>query len=233
MIRTLLTTTAFVFAATAATAGGYVAAIPSVAPTLSAPAADNRVLIGVGILALLAALFSGGKGGGDHFSTTPIDQGGPCFMEGTLIMVGPNDFRPVETIAVNDTILTSKGPQKVLSVESWQPVSIKDSPAIYKGVRMSPNHRIVVNPTIEDVLVPVGEVSEMRGWINGRRYYHILVTDHALVVARASTEAEDSVLAETLAITDDMRSLATRFPHLVAHHAEHPAVPVQQVEMAQ
>lgn len=233
MIRTLLTTTAGIFAATAATAGGYVAAIPQVAPTLAAPAADNRWLIGVGILAILAALFSGGNGGSDQFSTTPIDQGGPCFMEGTLIMVGPNDFRPVETIAVNDTILTSKGPQKVLSVESWQPTNIKDIPVIYKGVRMSSNHRIVVNPTIEDVLVPVKDVSAVRGRIDGRRYFHILVTDHALLVVRASVGSEESVLAETLAITDDMPLLAKRFPQLVARHAEHPAVPAQQMEMAQ
>ena len=227
MIRTLLASTAGILAAGTAAAGGYVAAIPQVAPTVAASPSAGQWMIGAALLAGIIALL-GRDSGGSNFSSTPIDHGGPCFLEGTLIQVALGDLRPVETIRPGEWIFTSSGTQKVLSVESWQPTRYEDRPVIVKGVRLSPNHGVLQHDATDaEVLVPAHEVSSQRGLIDGRRYFHILVQDHAWLMA-CPADGSGFIWAETLAVTADMPALAKRFPHLVKRHAAHPVAPMRE-----
>lgn len=231
MIRTLTATAVLLSSAATALAGGYVIPAPDVEPVLEATQQLDwkTTVVGGLVVALLIALFKDGGGrdyaSNDQPANPPDDDGGSCFCEGTLIWIGPGRMKPVEAIRVGDKIGTSEGMQRVLSVESWTPTRFKDRPVIYEGVRLSPNHGVCAGDTgAAEVIIPAIEASSTRGRIDGRRYYHILVENHAWVLV-SPEDRRGYVVAETLRVTADMPKLATRFPHLVEHHAAHPVAP--------
>ena len=65
------------------------------------------------------------------------------------------------------------------------------------------------------------------GLIDGRRYYHILVENHAWLMA-CPADGSGFIWAETLAISKDMPAMAKRFPHLVERHAARPVAPMRE-----
>lgn len=202
----------------AAYAGGYVAPIveftPAATPVAAVGNAPNYWLA----LIPLALLYLGTRGGDDVGSNPPQNIGGPCFCEGTLILAD-NAWVKVETIQAGDIVTTSKGPQRVLSVGSWQPTQFRDRPSIVAGVRLSANHGVQV----DGFNVEAGTVSSKRGLIDGRSYFHILVEDHSWLSVKAD-DAGTVLVAESLLMTKDLK-LAKDFPHLVDHHAANPVAP--------
>ncbi|WP_147385944.1 hypothetical protein [Paracoccus sp. JM45] len=204
-----------VFNSTIAYAGGFVAPIvesaPINLPTAVAPQSYWMALIPIGLLLLL-------KNGNHHnkeLTPVPKNHGGNCFGEGTLILL-KRGWASVENVKVGDSIATSKGFQEILSVGSWQPVEFQDRPVMIGGVRLSHNHGVAVgNFRVEAQLV-----SSLRLRIDGRRYFHFLVTNHSWLFAK-SDKSETEVKAESMLLTNDME-LSKIFPHLVALHATYP-----------
>lgn len=215
MIRLIATSTAALFAAASAHAGGWVAPVVDVAapPSVAGPQAGPNWWLA---LIPLAVLFAVRGGGGDRATLPPGDHGGPCFVAGTLIGTDQG-WRRVEDLAVGDVVATSKGAQAVLSVESWQPTEYRDRPVIFNGVRLSKNHCVDVG----GVRVPAQSAPSFRGMIDGRRFYHVLTRDHAWLDACADPDGP-VIRAETMQLTDDIQPLASRFPGLAAHHAAEP-----------
>lgn len=205
----------------AALAGGYVAPILEVAP--SAPAATIGAAQNwwLALLPLfLVALAARGDGGGKGLTPLPPDHGGPCFGEGTLIRL-KDGWVPVERIKPGERIVTSRGIQTVLSVESWRPVHYRDRPIVVEGVRLSPNHGVAAG----EIIVPACRLSTARSRIDGSRYFHVLVADHSWLFAKAAANAP-IIRAESLCLTADLK-LARKFPGLVERHAADPVAPVR------
>ena len=63
-------------------------------------------MIGAALLAGIIALL-GRDSGGSNFSSTPIDHGGPCFLEGTLIL--EHEGRPNATYQAGEAVLVEAG----------------------------------------------------------------------------------------------------------------------------
>lgn len=84
---------------------------------------------------LFVALAGRGGRGDNRLTPLPPDHGRPCFGEGTLIQID-RGWVPVETIEVGERIITSRGTQTILSVESCRPVDYRDRPFIIEGVRL-------------------------------------------------------------------------------------------------
>lgn len=205
----------------AAQAGGYVAPLVELAP--SAPVATGIGAQGwwMALLPLfLVALAGRGDRGGAGLAPLPGDHGGPCFGEGTLIRLD-RGWVPVETITAGERIVTSRGLQTILAIESWRPVDYRDRPFLVQGVRLSPRHGVAAG----GALVPACRLGTARSPIDGRSYVHILVPDHSWLLARAAADAP-VIRAESLCMTADLK-LARRFPELVARHAADPVVPVR------
>lgn len=208
----ILTSAASLLSSTATFAGGYVAAPILDVPPLSAPTASAApdawwLVVPLLIVAVLIGKGKHGRGG------TPKGDGGSCFLEGTLIRT-PYGWQPVETIRPGDWIDTTAGTQRVVHVSSWTPTEHCDRPVIIDGVHLSPNHRVKVG----DKFAPAIDISDKRGKIDGRSYYHILLVDHALLRAKGDDDTS-FVWAESLALTPDM-ALGRLMPDLAAHHAE-------------
>ncbi|WP_299360581.1 Hint domain-containing protein [uncultured Paracoccus sp.] len=172
-------------------------------------------------LFLLALASRGGGGrGNDDFTPLPPDHGYICFGEGTLIWL-ERGWVPVEEIQTGDRIVTSRGIQTILTVESWQPVEYRDRPAVFENVRLSPNHGIKVG----NIIVPACNLTTVRSRIDGSRYFHILVEDHSWLFAKA--DADGTIIrAESLCMTADLK-LAKTFPDLVARHASDPVAQIR------
>lgn len=229
-MKKLLTVSMTLLSSTAAYAGGYVAVVPNVPPVAGPGNVDGRVIAAIGVLGVLAWIMNR-DGGGSSMPNEPVDHGGSCFAEGTLIMDGLGAWRPVETFREGQRVSTSKGLQTVLAVESWMPFRHEDRPVIYKGVRMSHNHGVqVVLDDGSELIRPVEEVGGIRVSHNGRRLYHILVENHAWVMVKGTDREAQSFFAETLALTNDMPKLAKRFPHLVEKHSTDPVIPLKEME---
>lgn len=202
-------------------AGGYVAPIlemPPVAPALTSGASQSwwLALLPLFLLALM------GRGGDGRNGLTPLppDYGGSCFGEGTLIRL-ERGWVPVETIEPGERIVTSRGVQTILWVESWRPVDYRHRPFVVEGVRLSANHGVAVGET----MVPACQLSSVRSKIDGSCYFHVLVRDHSWLSARSDL-ASPVIQAESLCMTADLK-LARKFPELVERHAEDPVVPVR------
>ncbi|ARJ68393.1 hypothetical protein B0A89_00720 [Paracoccus contaminans] len=205
-----------------ALAGGFAAPIievPPAPPALTAGPAANWWLALLPLL-LVGLIGRGHKGRDNGLTPLPPDHGGPCFGEGTFILL-ERGWMPVETIRTGDRIATSRGVQTVLAVDCWCPLSYVDRPALVKGVRLSPNHGVEDGP----MLVPAAAVAQERGRIDGRLYIHVLVEDHAWLYARADAAGE-IIRAESLRLSADLR-LARDFPDLVARHAADPVAPMR------
>ncbi len=212
-----------------AAAGGYVA--PVVALPAALPPAAAPILTGGGqawwLMAIPLLLFllagrggSGGSGRGPQLTPVPTDHPGPCFGEGTLIRL-ERGWVPVEAIEAGERIVTSRGVQTILTVESWRPVEFRDRPFVVEGVRLSANHGVAAG----EIIVPASRMSAVRSRIDGSRYFHILVTDHAWLFAKAGPDAT-VIRAESLCMTADLK-LARTFPDLVARHAAEPVSPIR------
>lgn len=216
MFRITTTSALALLSAGAAHAGGWVApVIPVAAPPVVAAPAGPEWWLALIPLAILAGLTRGG-GGGDRATLPPGDHGGPCFREGTLISTEAG-WRPVETLAAGDLVTTSKGAQPILSVESWQPVEFRDRPVVFVGVSLSQNHCVDVGGR----RVPANMASPRRGIIDGARYYHVMVQNHAWLTVKGLTDGPE-LRAESMGLTDDIQPLAARFPALARHHAAWP-----------
>lgn len=204
-----------------ALAGGFASPIievPPAPPTLTAGPA-NWWLALVPLL-LVGLIGRGHKGRDNGLTPLPPDHGGPCFGEGTSILL-ERGWMPVETIRAGDRIASSRGIQTVLAVDCWCPLSYLDRPAVVKGVRLSPNHGVEEG----GMLVPAAAMAQRRGRIDGRLYFHVLVEDHAWLYARADGAGE-IIRAESLRLSADLR-LARDFPDLVARHAADPVAPMR------
>ena len=163
-----------------------------------------------------------GRGGDGNDGLTPLppDYGGSCFGEGTLIRL-ERGWVPVQMIEAGERIVTSRGLQTILAVESWRPVDYRDRPFVVEGVRLSPNHGVAAG----EIIVPACRLSTARSPIDGGSYFHILVADHGWLFAKAEAEAP-VIRAESLCMTADLK-LARKFPDLVARHAADPVAPVR------
>lgn len=204
-----------------AAAGGYVAPIiemSPVAPALTSGASQSWWLALLPLFLLALA----GRGGGGKNGLTPLppDYGGSCFGEGTLIRL-ERGWVPVETIEPGERIMTSRGIQTILSVESWRPVDYRHRPFVVDGVRLSPNHGVAVG----EIMVPACRLSSVRSKIDGSCYFHVLVRDHSWLSARSNTDSP-VIQAESLCMTADLK-LARKFPELVERHAMDPVVQVR------
>lgn len=207
--------TAALFAASAAQAGGYVVPIIEAVPAVTASAGGTGPNVAwLAVPVVLCAIFC--RGGGDRATLPPGDHGGPCFQEGTLVSTD-RGYRHIEDLAVGDLVTTSKGAQPILHIGHWTPTEFKDRPAIVEGIRMTQNH--VVN--VGGRGVPASEVALTFDRINGTRFFHILVTDHAWLEVDTG-KPSGPLLAESMRLTADMKPLADQFPHLIAHHAAEP-----------
>lgn len=211
----------------AAVAGGYAVPIvdvlaaptPAAVPPMAGPSDYWLALIPLAILFLASR---GGDGssssGGVPPSGVPLDLGGPCFAEGTLLRM-EDGWRPVEEIRVGDRILSSKGVQTVLSADFWTPTEFRDRPCEIEGVSLSANHGVLQG----GYRVPAQEVSLRRERINGLKYFHVLLENHSWLYAKAGPEGK-VIEAESLMMTTDL-TLSKRFPDLAARHAADPAAP--------
>src|SRR5690606_36234442 len=115
-IATILTATG----AGAALAGGYVAPIIDVSPVAMGPAvatgAPQNWWLALLPLLLFGLLLGSGGGGSSRdngLTPVPVDNGQPCFGEGTLILLH-RGWVPVEEIVTGDRIVTSRGVQTIL-----------------------------------------------------------------------------------------------------------------------
>lgn len=204
-----------------AMAGGYVPPVldlPPVAPALTAGSPQSWWLALLPLF--LLALVGGGGGDKDGLTPLPPDYGGPCFGEKTLVLL-ERGWVPIEMIEVGERIVTSRGVQTILSVESWRPVDYRDRPSVIEGVCLSPNHGVAV----DDTIVPACNLSAVRSKIDGSRYFHILVEDHSWLFAKADTDTT-VIRAESLCMTADLK-LARKFPELVERHATDPVAPIR------
>lgn len=208
----LMTGAAFLMG-TVAHAGGYVVPIIEAVPAVTASTGTGPSPWLAAIPLLIAGFLISRDNGN---VPPPGDYGGPCFSEGTLIET-VNGLKRVEKINVGDMVVTSSGPQEVLSVESWLPTEYKDRPAIYNGVSMSQNHAVLH----EGEYVPAGMATNERGIIDGNLYYHILVRNHAWLVV-LSTDGRTAIFAESMLLTADIRPLCDRFRDVVELHAANP-----------
>lgn len=202
-------------------AGGYVAPIidlPPAAPALTAGSPQSWWLALIPFL-LLALV---GRGGGRDNGLTPLppDYGGSCFGEKTLVRL-ERGWVPVEEIKAGERVVTSRGVQTILWVDSWRPVDYRDRPSLVEGVRLSPNHGVAA----DGIIVPACKISSVRSKIDGSHYFHILVKDHSWLFAKADTDAV-VIQAESLCVTADLK-LAKKFPELVGRHATDPVSPVR------
>ncbi len=209
----------------AAFAGGYAVPIIDVVapPAVPTPmAGPNDYWLALIPLAILFFASRGGDGGsssgGVPPSGVPLDLGGPCFGEGTLLQM-EDGWRAVEEIRVGDRILSSKGVQTVLSVDFWTPTEFRDRPCEIEGVSLSANHGVLQG----EYRVPAKEVSLRRERINGLKYYHVLLENHSWLRAKSGPEGK-VIEAESLLMTKDL-PLAQKFPELVQRHAADPAAP--------
>lgn len=219
MIRALTATAALLSSASTAVAGGYVAAIPSVAPpALSSGPSGGEWLIGAGLLAALAFLLGRSSSDG-HITPLPPEHSGPCFLEGTLIVLSNGYTKPVERLQVGDLVWTSRGPQPVLHVASWRPTNYRDRPCIVRSIHLSPGHRVLLEG---EVMTALDACNGKRGKIDGKSYYHVLINDHAWL--KAAVVAGFPLRCESLQLTTDMPALAERFPHVLAAHEANPLI---------
>ena len=163
-----------------------------------------------------------GRGGDGNDGLTPLppDYGGSCFGEGTLIRL-ERGWVPVETIEPGERIVTSRGVQTIIWIESWRPMDYRHRPFVVEGVRLSPNHGVAVGET----MVPACQLSSVRSKIDGSCYFHVLVRDHSWLSAR-SEMTSPVIQAESLCLTADLK-LARKFPELVERHAKDPIVRVR------
>lgn len=200
-------------------AGGYVAPFVTPAP-MAAPASPSLtpLWVGLGLLALVA-LLAGRHHDRNGSSNLPDEPGEACFREGTQLQTR-DGWTPVEQLAAGDVIVTSRGPQIVRDVSSWQPVDRRDRAYDHGGVWLSGNHRVLQ----DGHAVAVRLTSARRRMIDGARYFHVLVDQHAWLNARAD-EGSAAVSCESLMLTADI-PLSQRFPHLVARHAQSPVAPL-------
>lgn len=214
----------------AAFAGGYAVPIidimaPPAAPTpMAGPSNYWLALVPLAIL-FFASRGGDGSSSGVPPSGVPLDLGGPCFGEGTLLEM-EDGWRAVEDICVGDRILSSKGVQTVLSVDFWTPTEFRDRPCEIEGVSLSANHGVLQG----QYRVPAQEVSPRRERINGLKYYHVLVENHSWLHAKSGLEG-NVIAAESLLMTKDL-PLAHRFPDLVQRHASDPAAPNRSGDLA-
>lgn len=205
----------------AALAGGYVAPILELAPAAPIATAGTASNWWMALVPLFLIALAGRADRGDNGLTPlPGDYGGPCFGEGTLIQL-ERGWVPVQMIEAGERIVTSRGPQTILAVESWRPVEYRDRPFVVGGVRLSPNHGVAAG----EIIVPACRLSTARSPIDGGSYFHILVADHSWLYAKAEAEAP-AIWTESLCMTADLK-LARKFPDLVARHAADPVAPVR------
>ena len=210
MIRTFAASLTGALMSSAAHAGGYVAPIVA-APPVAVAAEPSRWWIAIPLLALVALA---GRSSGSKPGITPLpgDYGGPCFGAGTELLMADKSWKAVEDIDADDLIWTSQGKQAVIATDSWVPTDFRDRPVIVNGVRLSPNHGVKHDDTRR---VEAIEASGARGMIDGRAYHHVLVADHAWLLAR---DGEGHVYAESLWLTKDMK-LGRAYPEIAARHA--------------
>ena len=207
--------TAALFAASAAHAGGYVVPIIEAVPAVTASAGGTGPNVAwLAVPVVLCAIFC--RGGGDRATLPPGDHGGPCFQEGTLISTD-RGYRPIEDLAVGDLVTTSKGAQPILHIGHWTPTEFKDRAAVVDGIHMTRNHVVCMN----GLASAAEEVTNVRAMIDGTRFFHILVTDHAWLEVD-TFKPSGPLLAESMRLTADIKPLADLFPHLIAHHAAEP-----------
>lgn len=202
----------------AAFSGGYVAPIIEIAgpvDTIAAsPAPYWLALLPLGLLAVLGI----SQDGSGRPVSPPTEYGGPCFCEGTLVLL-ERGWVAIENVREGELIKTSNGTQKVLAVESWQPVEYRDRPCIVKGVRVSKNHGVSDGRE----RIPAQDVSAVRSPIDGSRYFHILVHDHSWLYVKADLAGE-VLEAESLYMTGDL-AISKTFPELIALHGARPVAP--------
>lgn len=218
----------------AAFAGGYAVPIievmaaptPVAATPMAGPSEYWLALIPLAILFLASRGGNGSSSGGVPPTGVPLDQGGICFGEGTLLQM-EDGWRRVEDIRVGERIVSSKGIQTVLSVDFWTPTEFRHRPCEIEGVSLSTNHGVRQG----EYRVPAQEVSLRRERINGLKYFHILLENHSWLYAKATPEGT-VVEAESLWLTKDL-ALSQRFPELVARHAADPAAPNRAATLQQ
>ncbi|WP_139166764.1 hypothetical protein [Paracoccus chinensis] len=204
-----------------ALAGGYVAPILELAPAAPVATAGTAPSWWMALVPLFLIALAGRADRGDNGLTPlPGDYGGPCFGEDTLIQL-ERGWVPVQMIEAGERIVTSRGAQTILAVESWRPVDYRDRPFVVEGVRLSPNHGVAAG----EIIVPACRLSTARSPIDGGSYFHILVADHSWLFAKAKAEAP-VLRAESLCMTADLK-LARKFPDLVDRHAADPVAPVR------
>lgn len=215
MIRTFAVSLTAALMSGAAYAGGYVAPIVA-APPVAVSAEPNRWWIALPLLALLALA---GRGSGSKPGLTPLpgDYGGPCFREDTLVLT-TTGWAPIEILTRADVVITSKGPQRVLAVDSWVPKDYQHRPVRVSGVHMTANHRI---QTDEGGMIEAEKAGHRRTPIDGMRYYHIVLEDHAMLTV-ASPELGLPIHAESMQVSPGTK-MGRKFPHLIERHAQAPA----------
>lgn len=213
-MRKLLTTAASILSAAGAHAGGYVPPVLDLPPVQVATPAEPRLWW---VLPVLALFLWAGKGKSHQFSPTPPDYGGPCFHEETMILTDKG-WLLVEELKAGDVMVTSKGRQPVIEVDSWVPTDRKDRPVEIDGVKMSKNHRV---PDEEGRMVEAQYMSTVRPPIDGARFYHVLLEHHAWLYV-CTTKTAYPIMAESLMVTEDTK-LGRKYPHLVEGHAKNAA----------
>lgn len=179
---------------------------------------SNHASVGIGLsLLALLGLFKvhHSKYKDDCVTTKPDEPGHACFREGTLIQM-QDGWKAVESIAAGDMIATSRGPQIVRNISSWQPTEFRDRAFSQSGVWLTGNHRVRAG----DLAVAVKLTSAERRAVDGAHYFHILVDQHAWLYAKAD-ETGPVVECESLMLTGDI-GLSRDFPALVAQHAAQP-----------
>lgn len=159
---------------------------------------------------------------------TPKDV--PCFWEDTLIKTAFEHFVRVGDIQVGDSIWTLDGPRSVIWVgRSFGPITSKNVPHLYKGVKLSPQHRVLVNER-DDVtsfgLIAVkhhGQSRKVKEHTEAR-YYHFMLEKHSIVNA-------NGVLCESMWPGEQVQKM--ELPGLsdvlsgeaLAEYLQHPARP--------
>lgn len=221
MIRTFAAGLTGALMSGAAYAGGYVAPIVA-APPVAVAAEPSRWWIALPLLALVALA---GRSSGSNPGITPLpgDYGGPCFREDTLVLT-VTGWAPIEILTRADVVVTSKGPQRVLAVDSWVPKDYQHRPVLVSGVYMTANHRI---QTGEGDMIEAEKAGHPRAPIDGMRYYHIVLKDHAMLTV-ASPELCLPIQAESMQVAPGTK-MGRKFPHLIERHAASPAAKLQVV----
>lgn len=205
----------------AALAGGYVAPIFELVPTAPVATASAASSWWMAFIPMfLIALVGRTDRGNDGLTPLPGDHGGPCFAEDTLIRL-ERGWVPIKMIEAGERIVTSRGIQTILAIESWRPVDVRDRAFVVEGVRLSPNHGVAV----DEIIVPACRLSTARSQIDGGSYFHILVANHSWLFAKAEPDAP-AIRAESLCMSADLK-LARKFPDLVARHAADPVAPIR------